>query len=333
MLNLLNHFKTNHSKNIMIIGVTGNYGSGKDTVAEILEKRGYTHISLSDLIREELKERGKEITRENLIGLGNELRKCFGPETLAKLASQKIQKGNNFVLTSIRNPSEVDFFLKRKDFVLVNVVAPIDARLKRLISRNRENDPKTLEELKEKEKRENSKNKDNQQLNAVAKKAKIIIKNDRTLEELNEKVNNLLFGLRKTFPRPSFEDIYMKLAKTFAERSTCLRLQVGTVITSLDYRRVLAVGYNGNATNLPNRCDRSTPGNCGCLHSEENAVINCDSGRMVKKAVFVTHLPCVMCTKRLINLGNVKKVYFHKDYRIKDSLKLLTQVGIKYKKI
>lgn len=120
----------------------------------------------------------------------------------------------------------------------------------------------------------------------------------------------------------------MDLAFKLAERSTCKRLCVGTVITSTDYRKVLAVGYNGNATGLHNGCDRDEVGNCGCLHSEENAVINCDAPRMVEKVVFVTHLPCVQCAKRLINLGNVRRVFYANDYRVRDSLELLKSVGI-----
>lgn len=133
--------------------------------------------------------------------------------------------------------------------------------------------------------------------------------------------------------RPSFESIYMDLARTLARRSTCRRLQVGTVITSTDYRKVLAVGYNGNASGLPNSCDREEEGNCGCLHSEENAVINCDSPRHIEKIVFVTHLPCVACAKRLINLGNVKKIYYGEEYRRRDALDLLNQVGIEVIKL
>ena len=129
--------------------------------------------------------------------------------------------------------------------------------------------------------------------------------------------------------RPSFQAIYLELATTLAARSTCKRLQVGTVITTTDFRKVLAVGYNGNATGLHNGCDRDEPGNCGCLHSEENAVINCDAPRFIEKYVFVTHLPCVQCAKRLINLGNVKAVFYGQDYRIKDSLELLRSVGIR----
>lgn len=133
--------------------------------------------------------------------------------------------------------------------------------------------------------------------------------------------------------RPSFPEIYMRLARTLALRSTCHRLAVGTVISSTDFRKVLAVGYNGNATGLPNCCDRDEPGNCGCLHSEENAVINCDAPRFIEKVVYVTHLPCVQCAKRLINLGNVKKVFYHQEYRIKDSLDVLRSVGIEVERL
>lgn len=131
--------------------------------------------------------------------------------------------------------------------------------------------------------------------------------------------------------RPSFHNILMNMALLVAQRSTCLRLQVGTVITTTDFRKVVSVGFNGNATGLPNTCDRTgeaAVGNCGCLHSEENAIINCDSSREVEKIVFVTMLPCVMCAKRLINLGGVQRVYFLNDYRIRDSIALLTTRGI-----
>ncbi len=133
--------------------------------------------------------------------------------------------------------------------------------------------------------------------------------------------------------RPSFEQVYMGFAEAIARRSTCKRLQVGTVITTTDYRKVLAVGYNGNATGLPNSCDRDDVGNCGCLHSEENAVINCDSPRHVEKYIFVTHLPCSMCAKRMVNLGNVKRVVYKNDYRICDSIETLQKSGIEVEKL
>ncbi|MBN2341132.1 MAG: hypothetical protein JXX29_19265 [Deltaproteobacteria bacterium] len=131
-----------------------------------------------------------------------------------------------------------------------------------------------------------------------------------------------------TDSRPTFEQVYMNFAEAIAERSSCTRLQVGTVITTPDFRKVLSIGYNGNAAGLKNECDRDEPGNCGCLHSEENAVINCDSPRHVKKVIFVTHLPCVMCAKRIINLGNVVKVIFKNDYRKRDSIDIFNAGNI-----
>jgi len=41
----------------MIIGITGNYCSGKDTAAEILKRMNFFHTSFSDILREELKTR------------------------------------------------------------------------------------------------------------------------------------------------------------------------------------------------------------------------------------------------------------------------------------
>jgi dCMP deaminase len=128
--------------------------------------------------------------------------------------------------------------------------------------------------------------------------------------------------------RPSFRQIYMRMAHELSRRSTCRRLQVGCVITSTDYRKVLSVGYNGNASGLANDCDSDEVGNCGCLHAEENAVINCDSPRYVGKVVFCTHLPCRMCAKRIINMGGVQIVYYDLPYRNTESKNMLLSAAI-----
>lgn len=140
--------------------------------------------------------------------------------------------------------------------------------------------------------------------------------------------------------RPSFEEIYMSLATKMAERATCLRtnsagelMKVGCAIVTPDFRKVLAIGYNGNATGLKNACDSTEAGACGCIHAEANAVINCDVPRDTKKVVFATHLPCVMCAKMLINLGGVSKVYYLNDYRIRTSLELFAEVKIPFERI
>src|SRR5713101_4916521 len=65
--------------------------------------------------------------------------------------------------------------------------------------------------------------------------------------------------------RIPLEEVYMRMAEELAKRSTCARLQVGSVITTGDLTQVLGIGYNGNAKGLPNRCDSDQPGNCGCF--------------------------------------------------------------------
>jgi dCMP deaminase len=128
--------------------------------------------------------------------------------------------------------------------------------------------------------------------------------------------------------RPPFETIFMNLAEKLSLRSTCSRLSVGAVITSADFRRVLAIGYNGNAARLPNECDSNTPGACGCLHAEENACISCNEPRTTPKVFFCTHLPCKMCAKRIINLGGVVRVVYGAVYRRRDGADVLITSGI-----
>lgn len=128
--------------------------------------------------------------------------------------------------------------------------------------------------------------------------------------------------------RPTFENIYMDFAAGISRRSTCVRAQVGAVLTSVDFRRVFSVGYNGNASGLPNGCESTEPGQCGCLHAEANAIINCTVSRSEGKILFCTHLPCPMCAKMLINLGGVRKVIYRNHYRVKRGGELLSNVGI-----
>jgi dCMP deaminase len=131
--------------------------------------------------------------------------------------------------------------------------------------------------------------------------------------------------------RPSFQDIYMRLALMMAERSTCARLNVGCIITSPDFRYVYGTGYNGSTSGGPNDCDlhgEAAVGACGCLHAEVNAVINCCTPRSSPKIVFCSHLPCKMCAKALVNLGGVQKVFYNMDYRNREGLLWLTQAGI-----
>jgi dCMP deaminase len=126
--------------------------------------------------------------------------------------------------------------------------------------------------------------------------------------------------------RIPLEEVYMRMAEELAKRSTCARNQVGSVIATGDLTQVLGIGYNGNARGLPNCCDTSEAGRCGCLHSEANALIKAGA-QTPGKAMFVTVSPCVMCAKMIIN-SNVGRLYYRTAYRDLSGVDVLRQGGI-----
>jgi dCMP deaminase len=118
----------------------------------------------------------------------------------------------------------------------------------------------------------------------------------------------------------------MRMAEELAKRSTCARLQVGTVVTDTSLQNVVAIGYNGNARGFPNRCDSTVPGVCGCIHSEMNALVKAPGG-MQDKVVFVTDSPCVMCAKLMVNSGT-SHVFYRRPYRDPTGLEVLQTAGV-----
>ncbi len=158
----------------MIVGLTGACCSGKDTIAEYISKKhGYKHYSLSDILREIMKEKGINLTRENLIAFGTELREENGNEILAKKALEKIGLTGRFCITSIRHTSEVEKLRERKDSILINITAPQNIRFKRMRNRKRAGDPQTFEKFTELEEKESQTEGHGQQLKKTAAMADI----------------------------------------------------------------------------------------------------------------------------------------------------------------
>lgn len=126
--------------------------------------------------------------------------------------------------------------------------------------------------------------------------------------------------------RPPLFEVYMRMAEELAKRSTCARLQVGTVITDARLENVVAIGYNGNARGFPNRCDTTEPGRCGCIHSEQNALVKAP-GTLPDKVAFVTASPCVMCAKLMVQSG-ITHLFYRTAYRSPEGLDVLRLGGI-----
>jgi len=126
--------------------------------------------------------------------------------------------------------------------------------------------------------------------------------------------------------RPPLFEVYMRMAEELAKRSTCSRLQVGTVLTDASLEQVLAIGYNGNVRGFPNRCDSDEAGRCGCIHSEMNALVK-SPGEVPDKVAFVTASPCVMCAKLMVQ-AKVSHLFYRSAYRDPAGLEVLERAGV-----
>jgi dephospho-CoA kinase len=182
-------------KEARLIGITGTNGAGKGEVAAFLEERSYAYFSLSDLIREELRKRGEKITRNNLIRMGNQLRKRHGSDILAKRVMEKVK--DKAVIDSIRNPREIDHLRRQQGFVLLAVDAPVEMRYDRIRARGRDESATTLTEFIEREQEEMSRYEKGQQLKACMELADYRIYNDGTIEDLHKTLEEWLWDRKE----------------------------------------------------------------------------------------------------------------------------------------
>lgn len=176
----------------MIVGLTGPNASGKGEAAGYLRSKGFEYHSLSDVLREEARKRGMEASRENLIRLGNEMRREKGLSYLASMVKEALIDSRDHVVDSIRNPAEVGELRKKKGFILIGVDAPLDVRFERSIRRKRPGDAGTLEEFIEKEKKENIANPENQQLKKCMEMADKIVTNKSSIEDFHREIDEAI---------------------------------------------------------------------------------------------------------------------------------------------
>ncbi|MAE93658.1 MAG: hypothetical protein CL910_03260 [Deltaproteobacteria bacterium] len=326
----------------MILGVSGLYAAGKGEVVAFLQGRSFTAYSLSDVIRDELKSRNLEESRERMIETGRALRESEGAGALARRLATRLSPDRNFVVDSIRHPAEVEALRElTQDFKLLWVEADEGVRFERLRSRARSGDPETLEELRRLEGSElASDNPAGQQLLAVRELADYRVQNGGSLEDLQSQVQELLRN-NLFFERPHWDEYFMNIAQVVATRSNCVKRKVAAVLT-ID-RRVIATGYNGTPRGTTNcneggcpRCNNFGPGGsdlgeCLCSHAEENAITqSAYHGVRVRGAtLYTTFCPCLMCTKMIINAG-IGEVVFSAEYPLGDvSVSLLREAGVK----
>ncbi|OPZ11881.1 MAG: hypothetical protein BWZ10_02150 [candidate division BRC1 bacterium ADurb.BinA364] len=327
----------------MIVGVTGLFCAGKDTFAAMLEKRSFAHISLSDMIRDEILRRGQEITHERTVAVGNELRRRFGPNVLAEMALRRLEPTMNTVVTSIRNPGEVAALRRAPDFAMVFIDAAPQARFERSARRGRAGDFRDWGAFEAAE-REQMASDDPaaQQLAACRDLADLRLSNDSTLEEFEAKTVEALQRIQRDFmpPRPSWDAYFMAIAEVTVTRSNCVKRRVGAVIVK--NKQIVSTGYNGTPKGIANcdeggcpRCWSFGPsgegvGECLCVHAEENAIVQaaCNGISIDGGTLYATLCPCSYCAKSIINAG-IKRVVYQGSYAMDETTRqLFAEAGI-----
>lgn len=137
--------------------------------------------------------------------------------------------------------------------------------------------------------------------------------------------------------RIPWNQYFMAQAVLLSLRSTCTRLEVGA--TLVKDRRIIAGGYNG-AVSGDNHCIDH-----GCyvvdshcirtIHAEMNALLQCAKlGISTDGAeIYVTHFPCLHCTKAILQAG-IKKIYYLHDYHNDPyAIELIQKLGVEIQQV
>ena len=145
--------------------------------------------------------------------------------------------------------------------------------------------------------------------------------------------------------RPTWDEYFMEMAELTARRSTCLRRKVGAVIVK--ERRAVATGYNGAPSGIAHCGERGgclrqklgVPSGqrhelCMALHAEQTAIIQAASmGHAIEGGtIYITHQPCVICAKMIINAG-IKRIVVREGYPDQLSVDILKEAGLEIERM
>ena len=117
----------------------------------------------------------------------------------------------------------------------------------------------------------------------------------------------------QTNERISWKNYFKEICITTAKRSCCNKLHVGCILVKDN--RIISCGYNGFLPGYPHNSIIKKGHEVATIHAEQNTIADC-----AKRGVssfgcdaYITHFPCLNCTKLLIASG-IKHIYYINDY-------------------
>ncbi len=307
---------------MVVIGITGTLGAGKGTVVDyIVSHLQFKHYSVRDFLTEEIAKNGQAVNRDSMTETANRLRAEHGPSYIVdQLFDRAVSTGRNAIIESVRATAEVEALRKKADadpnrrFMLLSVDAPLETRFQRILVRGSATDHVDFETFKANEAREmHNADPNKQNLAACMAMADARIDNSGSLAYLHAQIDEILAAYR---PRPDWDEYFMGLCHSVAQRATCNRGKSGCVIVK--DKQILVTGYVGSPAHLPH-CDdvghlfKQTVHEDGhvsthcvrTVHAEQNAI--CQAAKrgiaLEGATLYCTMTPCRTCAMLIINCG------------------------------
>lgn len=135
---------------------------------------------------------------------------------------------------------------------------------------------------------------------------------------------------------------FMDIAELVGGWSSCYKdnRNVGAVIAK--NKRIIATGYNGAPTGIESCVDKgecmrvklgiksgTQQEICYGVHAEQNAIVQCARMGISSEGstIYVTHQPCSICTRIIINAG-ITRVVYKRPYPDEFAMKLFNEAGV-----
>ena len=114
--------------------------------------------------------------------------------------------------------------------------------------------------------------------------------------------------------RPKWDEYFKQICLVTKTRSPCERLQVGCLLVKDN--RIISQGYNGFLPGCPHQSVVRNNHEQATVHAEQNAIADCAKRgvQCLGATAYITHYPCIICTRILLASG-IEKIKYIEDYK------------------
>jgi len=127
--------------------------------------------------------------------------------------------------------------------------------------------------------------------------------------------------------------VFTDFVSEISQLSVSQTLKVGAMAVKIDFSKIGSFGYNGSYTGAKPTASTGgeeeslESGQSGFVHAEMNLVAKFHENDPENYIVLLTHSPCDICMKLIINSG-FRYVFWKEEYRMTEHLSIFERVGI-----